>query len=48
MSKRAWMYVKGIRRVRGICIKWEFWSVIRVYESGMERSEEESNNFREE
>ena len=43
--------VKEIRRVSswmmhlGKCIKREFWSVISVYVTGMERSEEERNSF---
>ena len=54
LNECVWICVKEIRRINsgimyvGICIKKEFWTVIVVYDPGMERSEEERGGFSEE
>ena len=54
MNERVWRCVRKIRRINsrimcvGVCIKREFWTVIVVFTSGMERLEEERDGFWEE
>ena len=54
MNERVWMCVREIKGSNSrilhveICIKREFWTVIVVNTPGMERPEEERDDFREE
>ena len=51
INKFVWMCVRKIRRINlrimyvSICMKREFWTVIVVYASGMERSRKREMSF---